>query len=310
VTELCTPAADASTRLADVARDVAARLAPLLATALVDRPASPGAAPEVLEPATRDDAVAHMLRQATRIVVHARLRARLTRVTAATMRDFHSTFRAAYRELFIDQLVVVHDAGETGDQVIDRCARAVPPGTDVSVMGIQNIKGTGLDFVYRWQALESTTARLAALAAADADAEARLAALRALESFEDYGLVDSGAAAAVLSGLDTRGWDDAERVQHERTLAAVRAVHDARRVAVGQAASKKLWSRALARLETWVDPIDSVRRYRRARRVMRDLVAHRISHARAAKEMRSLYDRQKGGWLEEALRGKATGDAT
>jgi len=30
---------------------------------------------------------------------------------------------------------------------------------------------------------------------------------------------------------------------------------------------------------------------------MRDLIDHRISHGRAAKEMRARYDRQGGGWL-------------
>ena len=36
----------------------------------------------------------------------------------------------------------------------------------------------------------------------------------------------------------------------------------------------------------------------------KDLVEHRISHARAAVEMRKLYERQKGGWLFAGLRAK------
>ena len=32
-------------------------------------------------------------------------------------------------------------------------AAPAPPGVRVTVMGTQNIKGTGLDFVYRWLAL-------------------------------------------------------------------------------------------------------------------------------------------------------------
>ena len=56
-------------------------------------------------------------------------------------------------------------------------------------------------------------------------------------------------------------------------------------------------ARLVAPIEALLDPIDSVRRRRRADRVVGDLIAHRISHARAAKEMRALYDRQGGGWL-------------
>ena len=319
VRELCTPAADAPTGLAEVSREVSARLAPLLDEALVHHPRAGAAAatpPEVLDAPTREDVIAHVLRQCARIVVHARLRARLEALLAhgaasdaAALAAYHTLFRSAYRELFHEQLVVVSDAAETGDQIIDRCARAVPPGTSISVMGIQNIKGTGLDFVYRWQALDETTARLAVVADAAATPEQRLAALRELESFEDYGLVDAGAVVAALSARASSSvaLDAAEQAQQERTLVAVRTLHEARRRALGQAARKDVWSQLCARVEAWLDPLDSMRRYRRARQVMRDLVAHRISHARAAKEMRSLYDRQKGGWLEEALRGSGRG---
>ena len=39
---------------------------------------------------------------------------------------------------------VVVDPLTTGDQVILRCAKSVPPGVRVILMGTQNIKGTGL----------------------------------------------------------------------------------------------------------------------------------------------------------------------
>jgi len=167
-------------------------------------------------------------------------------------------------------------------------------------MGIQNIKGTGLDFVYRWLALDQTQVHLRA--ARGDDAGARLAALRAVESFEDYGLVDAGLAASVLAASSAPTGSD-EAVARERALRRVTAVHDERRRALGRTAGRDAIARLLGRVEAVLDPLDSIRRRRRAGRVMRDLVAQRISHARAAVEMRALYDRQKGGWLDDALRG-------
>jgi gamma-polyglutamate synthase len=290
---LCAPAADASLDHGAVTREVRDHLRGL-DTMLIASGAARG--PEVLAHPQASDVVDHVVRQATRIVLHARLRARLaTAFERGDAHTFHLNVRSVYRALFDDLLVVVDDAGETGDQIIDRCARAVPPGTNVSVMGIQNIKGTGLDFVYRWLALDQTTARLARLASEDPTV--RIAALRELDGFEDYGLVDAGIAAATLTAYLAERRDEQEALHARRALDRVKAIHEQRARALTSVASAGLWSRIVAPLESMLDPIDSMRRRRRATRVIDDLVAHRISHGRAAKEMRALYDRQGGGWL-------------
>ena len=46
---------------------------------------------------------------------------------------------------------------------VEICARRVPPGVEAHVMGIQNIKGTGLDFIYRWVAIDNVHGLLTAL---------------------------------------------------------------------------------------------------------------------------------------------------
>jgi poly-gamma-glutamate synthase PgsB/CapB len=297
LTALCSPPAHAPLDLATVTREVAERLR-ALDTMFLALPGVARQGPEVLAKVQPAEVLHHAIRQATRMTLHARLRARLTAVFEhaddSALAGFHATVRGVYKALFEDQLVVVDDAGETGDQIIDRCARAVPPGTDVSVMGIQNIKGTGLDFVYRWLALDQTKARLVRLESNDEDA--RIAALRELEAFEDYGLVDAGIASTVLTSYVAHVRDQ-ELMHARRALERVKTIHAQRRAALTSAASRSLWSRIATPLESMLDPLDSMRRRRRAQRVIDDLVAHRISHGRAAKEMRALYDRQGGGWL-------------
>lgn len=297
IERLCAPAADAPLGLADVERAVAAELGPALAAAL-----RPGAAPafaahaEVLAPATIDDVTAHALRHTARIVVGARLRARLEALLRADRPDlaaFHTAFRAAYRELFLSTLIVVDNPAEKGDAIIDACARACPPGTEVTALGIQNIKGTGLDFVSRWLALDRVTALLAHLGDRGRSAQV----LHELETFEDHGLVDTAIAKAALAAFPAEGLADADRDALARVTARMAALHDEKVRALGEAAKKSLWVRTLERVERWLDPIDSVRRRRRADLVMRELTAGRVSHARAAVELRRLYERQKGGWL-------------
>jgi poly-gamma-glutamate synthase PgsB/CapB len=266
-------------------------------------PASPY--PEVVGDASPDDAYGHFVAQLARITVHARLRARLEDAIGAASPDvagYHAAFRGAYRALFLDSLIVVPDPGERGDAIIDRCARACPPGTTVTVMGIQNIKGTGLDFVYRWLALDHVTRLLAE--ANGGSAEARMRALRALESFEDHGLLDAGVGAATLGAAPAADLDDAEAAYRRKVTGKLRRVHAERLAALAHAGGKRWLARVLDRVERWIDPLDSIRRRSHARRVMKDLVARRISHGRAAIEMRRLYDRQKGGWLSERAGGR------
>ncbi|HEY6009731.1 MAG TPA: hypothetical protein VIU40_15505, partial [Geobacteraceae bacterium] len=79
---------------------------------------------------------------------------------AAQVRDARSDQAAALDQRFRDllqqwllsKIIVVEDYYASGNQIIDLIARHTPPGFLNRIMGIQNIKGTGLDFVYAWQA--------------------------------------------------------------------------------------------------------------------------------------------------------------
>ncbi|MEJ7602904.1 MAG: HEAT repeat domain-containing protein [Kofleriaceae bacterium] len=294
VQRLLSPVENAPLGPTDVRAEVAQELRILdgMLTALPDRR---HAIPEVLGPASRAELMQHAVDQTTRIVIHARLQARLASVLArpspAVVDAFHDAFRTAYRQLFLAQLIMLEDAGATGDAVIERCATAVPPGTNASVMGIQNIKGTGLDFVYRWAGLDQTMARLAVLSGDDP--VARVEALRAMFSHEDYGLVESGVAAATLAVRATDRLDPVEQTEHKRTLARLQMIHRDRRQALARDSSRALGRRMVDAVLGAFDPLDSIRRRRKAAQVMADLVAHRISHIRAAKEMRALYERQR-----------------
>jgi len=308
VAERCAPwlAADASASLA-LAEVFAATRAELGAWAESLLAASPYAAapepPEVDAPASATTVAAHFARQVARTAIAARLHARL----AAALRagpasdgfdDFHVALRAAYRELFLDLLDVVEDPLTTGDQVVLRCALALPPGVRGVLMGTQNIKGTGLDFVYRWIAVDVAQHDLAALTSADP--ETRSAALRRLESPDDPGLLDAGLVAARLAAR-TPGPGEAELQARAQQKAEAR--HVARRAALGQQRTRRGRSEAIFQwLEGWVDFIDGARRHSRAKQVMRDLIDQRISHARAAQVMRELDARAKGGWLVKAMR--------
>ena len=76
------------------------------------------------------------------------------------------------------------------------------------------------------------------------------------------------------------------------------AIHDARKAHLEASAHTPFADRARAAVETSLDTFDSITRRGLARRVMRELVEGRISHAAAALRMRAVVARSKGGWMK------------
>jgi poly-gamma-glutamate synthase PgsB/CapB len=313
--KILAPDREASVSLREVREVLTADrgLTALLDSALVSAPAARSGGDDIdgqmltvetVEPATHADVIEHFLRQLAILVVRSRLEARLERVleqrNPGEFAAFDNTFRASWRELFEEKVIPIHNAETTGDQIIDLCARATPPGTRVRIFGMQNIKGTGLDFVYRWVALDTVVLTLRAQQSERSDR--RIAALRELESFEDHGVYDSGLALGVLAMQPIRQPGPEELHLRDRVRSKLEAVY-AKRVALLRTQTKRdSFDQVAGVLEGGVDYLDAILRYRASRQIMDDLAERRISHGRAALEMRTLVGRQKGGWLAKSLR--------
>src|SRR5690606_4832760 len=85
------------------------------------------------------------------------------------------------------KIIVVEDYFATGEEVVERVARSVPPGLRGRVLGMQNIKGTGLDFVYRFQAWDKCFEACRMLRSSDPrEAEQ---GIRELTAFQEFGLL-------------------------------------------------------------------------------------------------------------------------
>lgn len=296
--------ADDQVAVAKVRSALEREVGPLLEAALRVAPVREDAsAPEVLAPATKDEVCEHALYALARMVVHARLKAALPRPGADgdEVKAFHRKFRDAYRDMYLEQLVPVNDAAATGDQVIDACARSVPPGLSVSIMGAQNIKGTGLDWVYRWLALDRVGTALETLQ--KGSSEPRRRALESLETFADSGLVDSGLARVVLPRLAMSAQTPEEAERLRRLAEKARATHEAKLAALKHTGQATFMQSVTRKVEQVFDYLDSVQRRRLSELLLEDLVSGRISHARAALETRKLYERQKGGWLFSGFGG-------
>jgi len=224
--------------------------------------------------------------------------------SAERLSSWLSRHREWYREAFLATVQVIPDPSTPGVETIRRCAGQAPPQTSVHVIGMQNIKGTGLDFANRWVALGRTHRLLQELGGFDLQAhEAAARSLRQLKQLSDF---EHEEVCARLRALVNDGTLLA--VQRREAQRLLELFHERSAGAEGGGGSAKprsaLTLRLLAWLELPLDTISSVMRTRRVKRVARELMAERISTPRAIELLEKDVKAQKPGWLIRWLDGR------
>jgi poly-gamma-glutamate synthase PgsB/CapB len=204
---------------------------------------------------------------------------------------------------FTRRIFVVEDYHATGDQVISHLCTETPPGLLGRIMGMQNIKGTGLDFVYRWQAWERCWSGCNKLR--DEDETIFEDGLSEMMAFQDYGLLCKDYVKESVALVNLLPHSQTERSQAglnlvwanlDKKLEQVRSKMSAeKQESAGKAA--EIGAHIIDAIEAFLDAGDAVRRRKKANLIYKDLANERISHPRAALELQALNKRQKGGWL-------------
>lgn len=299
------------TTTASVLAECAALGFPQLDPALVERLLAPSAPTEPYEAGRRavesafanfEDAerrpyvVAMIARRRAVIAIHQLV----TQALASDPKSIDRAFGATYRALFDEGIIPLVDYSLTGDQIIDIIAKRTPPGANVSIMGVQNIKGTGLDFVYRWVGTDMVAKSLNGLKSPTKEQRER--ALRELLVHDDYGLVDASLALGTVEEARDR---DTERatLPYDAVVARLRDVVATRTKKLTAKGKASVTARVRKLFGETFDYLDSVRRQRMARDVVTALVAGRMSHAMAAVRMREIVARAKGQWMVAAQSG-------
>jgi gamma-polyglutamate synthase len=164
------------------------------------------------------------------------------------------------------------------------------------LMGSQNIKGTGLDFVYRFMSVDRVWGWLMAL---DERPEERGQVLSQMLGHIDFGLFDVQLALEYFERAfadPNNDWTQ-HKVQGEgvrQHLLKLEVEKTARLTATRQ---RSALGSVLGWIEPWIDHMDAISRYGGAVVTMRDLALGKLSQATAVERLRELMGRQKGGWL-------------
>jgi poly-gamma-glutamate synthase PgsB/CapB len=221
-------------------------------------------------------------------------------------------FRELLQHWFHSKLIVVEDYYASGNQIVELIARHTPPGFLNRVMGIQNIKGTGLDFVYRWQAWQACYRAAEPLHAGSVKLTQKL--LAPLADFRDYGVLCEEYVRNTVARIKNSDLQQSPPIiaELDAILGRLDSTMAGIRKELQSSGGKKggWFNTVLLRLEEFLDCGDAVRRRKQADRIYEDLIAERISRERAVAELQARTQRQKGGWLlnKFAAKRKAKGD--
>ncbi len=232
------------------------------------------------------------------------LAGRVSQGGASPQPDLDAAFRSQMTKWFEGRILVVEDYYAPGDAVIARVRDATPPGFHNRVMGIQNIKGTGLDFVYRWLAWDICAHACGQLASRDTVVQRK--GLNTLAGFQEWGVLTHERTREALARFRETSVGQQAPIRAEIDAVGVSEAQGLDRVVERmQAVRSSGWADKLfSIIENLVDITDAIRRRRRADRIYQDLINRRIGEAKAVLELQALTQRQKGGWLQPAVMKK------
>jgi hypothetical protein len=121
-----------------------------------------------------------------------------------------------------------------------------------------------------------------------------------LSAFQDYGILCRDYVKDVLAKAGHMQIAQTERYQSGLSLVESNlenAMDEIKETLKSTVPTRSIKTKIAEFLESILDAGDAVKRRKRANLIYKDLVNERISHDRAAIELKKLNKRQKGGWF-------------
>ncbi|BDX04910.1 hypothetical protein [Planctobacterium marinum] len=206
----------------------------------------------------------------------------------------HKTVTEFLTDIFVQKIQLVDDYHISGNELNMHIAQHIPGNIQTDILGLQNIKGPGLDFVYSWQQWQKV--QLLTRTIETQYGEALSQSLKELASLPVYSHLDRNAVEqciAILSKAQSSLHEDS-RYDLEKIRKNLLQEEDDK---TPQVEHNRIWQFFLHQIEEVFDVFDAVLRGRKAKQILIDLAAQRISLKKAAWMLKILNKRQKGGWL-------------
>ncbi len=223
------------------------------------------------------------------------LKAKLKDIRKAEHSSLNQLLRAYLFKWFEKKIITIDNPNALGEEIIERIVENTPPGCKHHIMGMQNIKGAGLGYVYCWQDWHACyqlceTIKLAGERIAEDD-------LNALANFEGFNILADSYVRKLIETLKESAASQTESMQVDiqkiiKTLDTQKAQRRNRSTVKVQSYKHKFISFFTQIAESIIEINRGVERRKKSDQIYKDLMLERISIQRAITELQALYHAQ------------------
>ncbi len=215
--------------------------------------------------------------------------------------NFKKDFAEKLKEWFFRRIILIEDPFASADQINLEIALNSPVGHLGRVIGMQNIKGTGLGFAYSWEdRLMNYNACQKILFGNKAKMEEGFSYLTTRLVFNN--LCQEEVLLLLEECRSNSGRYSAYEGQLQKIDEILKKSMKTEDEKEGTKKKTPEWMLSLVDFaEAIYDPIDAVIRRKKCDSIYKDLIDQRISHEKAEKLLKEYVKRQKGGYLKKAM---------
>jgi poly-gamma-glutamate synthase PgsB/CapB len=227
-------------------------------------------------------------------------------------KHFEKQFDAEIKQPMLDWLlacfkrrwVILDDYYSKGNQTINTLVKHTPPGLLSRTIGVQNIKGTGLDFIYRWQFWDRVHQYCEILLSSRDEMELS-ETLKSLTTWEEFGLLEEQKVGQTLRQVKKRSEAQTEHIQAQLYIVEQRLAQQLAAVSLsleGARSQSKVWRWLINAIEAFLDAGDAIKRRKKADKIYQAMLDNLISYDKASLELAKITQDQKGGWMSERMK--------
>jgi gamma-polyglutamate synthase len=200
---------------------------------------------------------------------------------------------------FNSKLVIVENYYATGNEIVETIAKNTPPGFTNKIMALQNIKGTGLDFFYRWQEWEKCSKICDNVILEDNTINEDF--LKKLTSYSHYEILAVNRVKNLIHEISENKTSSDTIKLLAKDISSKLDIKTNQTSDVSTEKESFIKKTAMGLVEDLLDPRFSVKRRKKSDRVYRALAKGSISYSKAQSILLAVTTQQKGGWFKKTL---------
>lgn len=215
------------------------------------------------------------------------------------MQQHSKQLKDALLILVKSKCILIDNAQISADQLTRQINKLARPNCHQVIIGMQNIKGVGLNYVYAWQQWQKIHSAVNRLLDPNCTAQVFKKTLTSLSLIPQFGLLEGQYLLDIIGKLKAK-----ELAQNEYSQAEIIYINEKIKATSGDTDKEGIYKQkshikrfAVQVVESFLDAGAAVKRKKIANQVYKDIANQRITLEKAIDVLAKLNRNQKPGWL-------------